>query len=103
VLEAVRTLATIPELTDSELESIEREFGSNWPIHGLSIPVGVLLRARREYENLKNPTDAVTTCARVVAIAEALVDAGTHEPGDFREEYLALCREVDNLRRYKKR
>jgi len=99
VLEAVRTLATISQLEDWELESIKREFGPDWPIHGLSIPVGVLIRARREHESLKNPTDAVTSCARVVAVAEALVDTGTYEPGDFREEYLALCREVDNLRR----
>jgi hypothetical protein len=96
-------LATAPELEDWELESIAREFGNSWPIHGLSIPVGVLLRARKEYESLNTPGKATTSCARIVAVAEALVDAGTHEPGDFREEYLALCREIDNLRRYKKR
>lgn len=98
MLEAVRTLATVENYTAAELESIEREFGSEWPIHQISIPVGVLVRARREYEKLKNPTDAVTSAARIVAAAEALVDAGTRGGA---AEYLALCREVDNLRGYR--
>jgi hypothetical protein len=98
MLEAVRTLATVENYTTAELESIEREFGSEWPVHQISIPVGVLVRARREYTNLKTPTGAVTSAARVVAAAEALVDAGTR---GGTEEYLALCREVDNLRGYR--
>jgi hypothetical protein len=102
VLEAVRTLATAPELEDWELESIAREFGNSWPIHGLSIPVGVLLRARKEYESLNTPGAATTSCARIVAVAEALVDV---EPGDtdFQAKFLALSREIDNLRGYTKR
>jgi len=102
MLEAVRTLAAVSKYSLKNLEDIAREFGNDFLIYDISIPVGVLIRASREYESLKNPTDAVTSCARVVAAAEALVDAGTHEPGDFREEYLAICREVDNLRRSRK-
>lgn len=103
MLEAVRTLAEMSKYSLAQLEAISADFGANFTIFDLSAPVSVLVRSKREYESLKNPIDAVTSCARIVEVAEALVDAGTHEPGDFREEYLALCREVDNLRRYRKR
>jgi hypothetical protein len=101
MLEAVRTLANVSPYSLKELRDISREFGDDCLV-ACQIPVGVLIRAHMEYANLKRPEDAVTTCARVVAAAEAVVDAGSPVAlvGDFRAEYLALCREIDNLRSY---
>lgn len=97
MLEAVRVLAVgACEHSDKLLENIAREFGNNCPIQ-CTIPVGVLLRARKEYEILGHPQAAVTTCARIVALAEELVDA---EKNDFQGKFLALSREIDNLRSY---
>ena len=98
MLEAVRTLATITNYTDEQLENWAKEFG-NIAVECM-IPVGVLIRARREYKNYANPQDAVTTCGRIVALAEILVDAIHNQPGNYQEEYLALSRQIDNLRNY---
>jgi len=98
MLEAVRILATVTKYTDEQLEGIVREFGDDWLME-CTIPVGALIHARWEYENLKRPQDAVTSCARVVAAAERLVDyTGSKEDEHFWGAYLALSREVDNLR-----
>lgn len=100
MLEAVRVLANMSAYSKNQLEDIADKFSNDWPIE-CKIPVGVLVRACREYENLSNPQDAVTSCARVVAAAEALVDyTGSKDTVYFLEMFLALEREVDNLRNY---
>jgi len=104
MLEATRILATTTKYTDEQLEGIAYEFGDDWPMQCI-IPVGALIHARREYENFKRPQDAVTSCARVVATAEAFLDACGNDPlitahpaREWREPFLALSREIDNLR-----
>ena len=44
------------DLTDDQLEDIVYEFGENWPIH-CSIPVGILVDARKELSRLLPPPD----------------------------------------------
>ncbi len=95
MLEATRILATATKYVNQQLEGIAREFGDEWPMECI-IPVGALIHARREYENFKHPQDAVTSCARVVAAAEAFLVltgqvVGAIEPG----MYVDLPREVN--------
>lgn len=100
MLEAVRTLATVADYTEKQLKDIACEFGNNQPIP-CEIRVGVLVRACREYASYRNPSVTVTTCARIVALSEQLVDyTGSQESSDFAGMFLALKREIDNLRNY---
>lgn len=100
MLEAVQVLANTSKYSRDQLENIANEFGNHW-LMNCEISVGVLVRACREYENLKNPQDAVTSCARVVTLAEQLVDyTGLQEDSCFQGFILALKREIDNLRNY---
>jgi hypothetical protein len=103
MLEAVRILATeATKYSFEQLEGMNRVFGVARLVP-CSIPVGVLVNAHREYENLKRPEDSVTSCARVVVAAEAFLEAWDNDPPEepkIREWHgplLALTREVDNL------
>ena len=92
MLEALSTLAHAgPQTTDEQLAKL----GTGAVYFNAS--ASVLLRARKEYQSFKFPASSVTTCAKVVARAEALVKAvaGTK---DYDEKFLAMSREVDNLR-----
>jgi hypothetical protein len=93
MLEALHTLATAGvKTTDEQL----RELGTD-PVY-LNAPASVLLRARREWQSFKFPNSSVTCCAKVVARAEDLVKAvaGTK---DYDAKFLAMSREIDNLRK----
>ena len=93
MLEALETLARAgPQTTNEQLERLK--VGSVY----FNAPASVLLRARKEWESFKHPNSAVTSCAKVVARAEALVKAvaGTKE---YDEKFLAMSREIDNLRK----
>lgn len=96
MLEAVRTLASASEYALEALEDLAVSFGNDCLIP-CSVPAGVLIRACKEHNNLKQPEKAATSCARIVAAAEALVDASREETSGA---YHALNREVDNLRSY---
>lgn len=97
MVEAVRILASASGYTLEELEDVAEKLGNDFPVACGSIPVNVLVRACKEYNNLKRPEKAATSCARIVMAAEALVDASREEtPG----AYHALNREIDNLRSY---
>ncbi len=93
MLEALHALATnCPKTTDKQLEKLGT--GSVY----LNLPASVLLRARKEYQSFKLPNSSVTTCAKVVARAEDLTKAvvGTK---DYDAKFLAMSREIDNLRK----
>ena len=93
MLEALQTLATAGHrTTDKQLEKLGT--GSVY----FNTPASVLLRARKEWQSFKFPASSVTTCAKVVARAEDLVKAlsGTK---DYDAKFLAMSREIDNLRK----
>ncbi len=100
MLEAVRILATVADYTEKQLNDIAREFGHDQLIP-CEIPVGVLIRACGEHANLADPQDATVTCARIVVLAEQLVNyTGVQESSHFQGMILTLRREIDNLRGY---
>lgn len=114
MLDAVRTLATVSNLSNERLEEIARDFGRTQVVE-CEIPVGTLLQARKEYDGVKNPQDAVISYALIVGLAEELVDnindlLRTAESNpvedlyrlsdDFWVKSNALSRAIDNLRQY---
>jgi hypothetical protein len=93
MLEALQILAHAgPKTTDKRLKNL-----GNRAVF-FSAPASALLRARKEWQSFKFPNSSVTTCAKVVARAEALVKAvaGTK---DYDAKFLAMSREIDNLRK----
>ena len=93
MLEALRTLACAgAKTTDKQLKKL-----GNGVVY-FNAPASVLLRARREWQSFKFPNSSVTTCAKVVARAEALVKAVTGTK-DYDAKFLAMSREIDNLRK----
>jgi hypothetical protein len=93
MLEALQILAQAgPHTTDEQLKNLGS--GSVY----FNAPASVLLRARKEWQSFKFPLSSVTTCSKVVARAEDLVKAvaGTK---DYNAKFLAMCREIDNLRK----
>ena len=93
MLEALHTLATAgPHTTDEQLKNLGT--GTVY----FNAPASVLLRARKEYQSFKFPNSSVTTCAKVVARAEALVKAVAGSK-DYDAKFLAMSREIDNLRK----
>ena len=93
MLETLFTLANVvSKTTDEQLAKLG--VGSVY----INVPASVLLRARKEHQSFKFPNSSVTSCAKVVARAEALVKAvaGTKE---YDTKFLALSREIDNLRK----
>jgi len=93
MLEALKTLATVSGYTMQQLEHVAEELGDDHKVYKLSIPVATLIRAKREYESLRDPEHTFRTFAEIAALAEAHIDKNT--PATF----LALKRGVDNLRK----
>ena len=93
MLEALQILARAgPQTTDKQLKNLGT--GTVY----FNAPASALLRARKEWQSFKFPNSSVTTCAKVVARAEALVKAvaGTK---DYDAKFLDMSREIDNLRK----
>ena len=93
MLEALQILAHAgPKTTDKRLKTL----GTRSVFY--KAPASALLRARKEWKSFMFPNSSATTCARVVARAEALVKAETGTK-DYDEKFLAMSREIDNLRK----
>ncbi len=112
MLEAVRALATMCNLSDERLDKIAHDFGRSQVVE-CEIPVEILINARKEYANIENPQDAWTSYAQIAALAEVLMDSindlsrcAELNPvedlykltGDFWAKSNALSRAIDNVR-----
>ena len=108
MIEALRTLATVTDYTDEQLDDFVSHFGLEWQLYSLSIPVVAIQRARKECARVKDPGDSAVSAATIVACAEAFVDVidtpslqGVSDIPQAREKFLALQRAIDNMRGYK--
>jgi hypothetical protein len=94
MLEPLETLAkAMGHVPDNQLKNLGKS------LVYFNAPADVLLRARKEFKAFNNCGSAATSCSKVVARAEALVKAvaGTK---DYDDKFLAMSREIDNLRKY---
>ncbi len=96
MLEALRTLANISGYSDDELASLVKSLGRKCSLRQLTVPVTLVIDARKELERMKDPGDSAVSAATIVACAEALVDA-TDTP-HASEAFLSLQRAIDNMR-----